>query len=58
MEKGENEEVNPMQSKGNMRLKEMERAGEIKMGKHEREQHKERKKERKRVLLQEIEPGG
>ena len=32
--------------------------GEIKMGKHEREQHKETKKEQKRVLLQEIEQGG
>ena len=49
MEKGENEEVNPMQREKNMRLKEMEIAGEIKMRNHEREQHKERKKERKRI---------
>ena len=38
-----------MQSEEKMRLREMERVGEREMGKHEQEQHKERKKERNRV---------
>ena len=50
--------MNPLQSEENMRFREMEEAGERETGKRERGQHRERKKERKRVLLREIELGG
>ena len=57
MEKWENEEVNPMQSEEKMRLREMERLSGRET-KSVSESITERKKDRKRVFLREIEAGG